>query len=198
MRKILIIVFVLIVTMSILWVFAGRQISEFVDRFQTAETKPEPVRSISYDRPEARGEFAIDVPPARLFVALAPLDPHIGTNKENQLALAYAEKVFAFGPLRSEDTETLAAEVPSEDTALLERSHSFLPWLQLADRSFRRHWYFRVIWTKPNGAGLKMLWGTKGGGDEVLGQTNVLDDSSLLPAKERTRLIRIEISDAAR
>jgi dipeptide/tripeptide permease len=37
MRKILIVLVILIVTMSIFWIFTGRQISTFVDQFKTSE-----------------------------------------------------------------------------------------------------------------------------------------------------------------
>ena len=204
MRKLLIILFAVIATMSILWIFAGRQISEFVDRFAITEGQSRSVHSISYQGTGEGGEFEIHLPPGRLNLSLVPLSPHIGSDKENQLALANAGKVFALGPLHSADNDNFAAEVPNDDTALVKFDHGFLPWPDFTRSKaayfvvWRRHWYAQLVWTKANGATLKMLWRSKGLADEMLGQGIVFDDSSLLPAPEITDLIRIEISDASR
>ena len=93
MRKVLIVLLILIVTMSILWIVAGRRISEFVDQSTIAEGQSSSVHSISYQGTGEGGELEIRDPPGRLNLSLAPLNPHIGTDKENQLALANAGKV---------------------------------------------------------------------------------------------------------
>ena len=49
MRKILITPLIAIVTMSILWVIAGRQISMFVDQLKMAEVKSDSIQSIGYE-----------------------------------------------------------------------------------------------------------------------------------------------------
>ena len=204
MRKVLIVLLILILAMSILWIFAGRQISEFVDPFAIAEGQSSSVHSISYQGTGEGGELEIRDPPGRLNLSLAPLNPHIGTDKENQLALANAGKVFAFGLLGSTDNDNLAAKMPSGDTAFVKFEYGLLPWSDLtksiADHRLilRRHRYWKLIWTKPNGATLNILWQSKTPCDETLWQDMVLDDSSLLPANETTRLIRVEISDASR
>ena len=175
MRRLVVVFLILLVTMSILWVFAGRQISSFVDRFKMAKIESTAIHSISYEGTGDGGTLIID--DHRL--ALVPLNPHVGSTKENELALASAGKVFAFGPLRL--SEPLAADVESSDTALLTRQRSYLAWPSFNGERlvWNRAEYYKLIWNKQNAAKLEMLWPV---------------DS----ATKATSLIRIDISNAAR
>jgi len=161
--------------MSILWIIAGRHISSFVDQYKTTEVTSQSLQSIGYEGSGDGGTLVID--DHRL--ALAPLNPHVGSTKENELALAYAGKVFAFGPLRS--SEPLAADVESSDTALFAIQRSFLAWpsFNAARLGWNRAEYYRLTWKKQNGARLEMLW-------------SVGED------KNATALIRINISNMGR
>src|SRR5260370_39734403 len=130
MRKILIVLLILIVTMSIVWVFAARQISMFVDRFKTAELNSLPIHSISYRGTEDGGGFLID--DHQFTPDLNPLNPHIGSSKDNELALAYGGKVFAFGQLHS--SNGLAADVAKGDNASFFTRCRYLYWRRLSRR----------------------------------------------------------------
>jgi hypothetical protein len=175
MRKILIALLIVIVTMSILWIFGGRQISMFVDRFKMAEVEVVPIHSILYEGSGDGGTLVTD--DHRL--ALSPLNPHVGSTKDNQLALAIAGKVFAFGPLRS--SELLAAAIESGDTALLAMQRSYLAWPSFTNGALKwnRTEYCALTWIKQNGVKLMMLW-------------------SVDSEKNTASLIRIDISNAAR
>ena len=178
MRKILIIVFIVVVTMSILWVFAGAQIARFVDRFGTRTTESKPVHSIAYEGGGDGGSLVIDGDPRGYF--LAPLNPHVGSTKDNQLALAYGGKVFALGALRSPDS--LATDVGGGDVALLITKEGFVCWPESgAYGRLNRNLYTELSWTKPSGAKLKMIWWLERHADEIT-----------------VHLIRVEISDASR
>jgi hypothetical protein len=175
MRKILIALLILIVTMSILWLFAGAQIARLVDRFGTRTIESKPVHSIAYEGSGDDGSLVIDGD--RLF--LTPLT-HIGSTKDNQLALAYRDKVFAFGNLRPPDA--LATEVGGGDVALLITKESFVSWPEAsAGRRLNRNVYSELSWTKPSGAKLKMIWWLERHADEIT-----------------VHLIGVEISNAAR
>lgn len=175
MRKVLITLLILILTMSVLWVAAGRQISMFVDQFKMAAIESIAIHSISYQGSGDGGTFVTD--DHRL--SLSPLNPHVGSTKDNQLALAHAGKVFAFGPLRS--SEALAADAESSDTAFLTRQRSYLAWpsFSAAQLTWNRAEYYNLIWSKANGAKLEMLW--------------PVDEQ-----KNETTLIRIDISNVSR
>ena len=191
MRKILTILLILIITISILWIFAGRQVSEFVDRFGTREVESSAIHSISYEGAGDGGTLIID---AAHPLDLAPLNPHIGTTKDGQLALSFGGKVFAFGPVDSTGGDTISAKIPDGDSSSLTGSHGFLPWLDLTALRVdhvlrcRRHWYQRLTWAKPSGAKLNVLWQSE----------EHWDSNAAPPDYSVYRLIRVEISNASR
>ena len=91
--------------------------------------------------------------------------PNIGTTKNDQLGLADGGKVFAFGPPRL-GAENLATVPPAGDDAFIEIRRSILSWPTPFDLNFmtgqspswKRHLYYRLLWKKPSGAKLEMLW----------------------------------------
>jgi hypothetical protein len=175
MRKFVLALLIVIVTLSILWIFAGRQISMFVDQFKMAEIESISIRSILYEGSGDGGTLVTD--DHRL--TLSPLNPHIGSTKENRLGLAHSGNVFAFGPLRSPDS--LMADVENGDIAALTRQHSYLAWPNFSPAriNWNRVEYNRLTWVKQSGAKLQMLW-------------------SVDPETKATSLIRIDISNPSR
>ena len=167
MRRILITLAILVVciaTVSATWIFRGRQISLFIDRFGTVETASARINSITYEGSGTGGILHINDLALGLNDKNGPT-PNIGSTKDGQLALAAGGKVFVFGPPRSE-AENLAAVPPTNDDALIAFRRSFLSWPTLFDLNFmtghspswKRHLYYQVRWHKQNGAKLEMLW----------------------------------------
>ncbi len=153
--------------MSILWIVGGRHLSLFLDRFGTTEIASISVSAIEYQGTGTGGtlrigdrELSLSTPDAN-----AP-SPHIGSTKDGELGLAIAGKVFAFGPLRPSESETLAAEPAAGDHAVMTIRHSTVAWpTQLnfnfmtgRSPSWKRHQYYQLIWKKRSGAKLEMLW----------------------------------------
>jgi hypothetical protein len=169
MRKFLItlaLAMVLAVTMSILWIVCGRQLALYVDRFGTIETGTIPIKSLTYEGNGTGGTLVVN----DLRLSLSPADPHalpphVGTTKDEQLALSYGGKVFPFGPALS-GTDTLASAPQPGDDAAISIRHSYLSWPTFFDLNFvsgrapswKRHLYNQLTWKKPNGAKLEMLW----------------------------------------
>ncbi len=167
MRRILItlaILVVCIVAVSATWIFRGRQVSLFLDRFGTIETDSARIHSIVYEGNGTGGILHIND------LALGLNDkngsaPNIGSTKDGQLGLAVGGKVFPFGPPRSE-AENLAAVPPAGDDAFIRSRRSALSWPTPFDLNFmtghspswKRHSYYQLIWKKPSGANLEILW----------------------------------------
>jgi len=167
MRKILTtlaIVVALVIAISATWIFGGRQLSLFLDRFRTIETASSRINLIVYEGSGTGGILHIND------LALSLNDrngstPNVGTAKDGQLALADSGKLFAFGPPRSE-AENLATVPPQGDDVFIQIRRSILSWPTPFDFNFmtghspswKRHLYYRVLWTKPSGAQLQMLW----------------------------------------
>jgi len=171
MRRILIALLFVIGALLILWIFAGRQISERFNQLATAKIGEIAVNSIQYQGSGEGGALTI----AGREFPLTPLQPRIGSTKENELALAYKGKVFAFGPLRSTDDELLVADVPKGDSASLISRQDHIRWP-------RARRYDELYWTKASGQRLDVLWSFEEV-DRPGGATN---------------LIRVEILDASR
>jgi hypothetical protein len=171
MRKFLITLAILalfIVTLLAVWVFGGRQVSLFIDRFGTIEIASARINSIAYEGGGTSGILIVN----DLRLSLNDMNPKIalsiGSTKDNQFALASGGKVFTFGPLASttESAADLAAGPQAGDDAVFVTQHSVLSWPTPFDFNFmtgqspswKRHMYHQVRWKKPSGAKLEMLW----------------------------------------
>ncbi len=156
MRKILIILAT--------WIFSGRQISLFLDRFGTIEITSARINSLAYEGSGTGGILRVNDLGLSLNDRNDPA-PSIGTTKNDQLAVANGGKIFAFGPARSE-TENLNVVPPASDDAIIQIRRSVLSWptpfeinfMTGHSPSWKRHLYYRLLWKKPSGAKLEMLW----------------------------------------
>ena len=167
MRKILItlgIVIAFVVAALATWIFKGRQVSLFLDRVGTIETASKRVNSLVYNGRGTGGTLRVNDLDLSLNDRNDPA-PSIGTTKNDQLGLADRGKVFAFGPARSE-AENLVTAPPAGDDAFIEIRRSTLSWptpfevnfMTGHSPSWKRHLYYRLLWKKPSGAKLEMLW----------------------------------------
>jgi hypothetical protein len=166
-RKILIklaIVTACVAALALSWIFGGRQISLFLDQFRTIEITSMPIHSIVYEGSGTGGVLRFNDLALSLNDKNGPT-LNIGSTKDNQLAIASGGKVFAFGPLRPE-AENLAAVPSGGDDASVSFRRTVLSWPTPFDFNFmtghspswKRHIYYQVIWKKPSGARLEMLW----------------------------------------
>jgi hypothetical protein len=166
-RKILItlgILIAFIVAVFASWIFGGRQLSLLFDRFWTIETASSRINSVVYEGSGTGGLLHVNDIALSLNDRNGP-SPTVGATKDGELALADSGKVFAFGLPRSE-AENLATVPPQGDDAFIQIRRSILSWPTPFDFNFmtghspscKRHLYYRVLWTKPSGAQLQMLW----------------------------------------
>jgi hypothetical protein len=167
MRKFLITLAILVgcfAVVSAIWIFGGRHLSVFIDRYKTIETASARINSISYEGSGTGGILRVNDLALSLNDTNGP-SPNIGSTKDDQLALAAGGKVFAFGPPRSV-AENLVASPPAGDDASVTIQRSILSWPTSFDFNFmtgqspswKRHIYYRLLWKKPSGAALQMLW----------------------------------------
>jgi hypothetical protein len=167
MRKILITLAILIafvIAVLSTSIFGGRQISLFLDRFGTIEMTSARINSLAYEGSGSGGILRVNELGLSLNDRNDPA-PSIGTTKNDQLGVANGGKVFAFGPVRSE-AENLAVVPPAGDDAFIEIRRSVLSWptpfeinfMTGHSPSWKRHLYYRLLWKKPSGAKLEMLW----------------------------------------
>ena len=159
-----------IVALAAPWVFGGRQVSLFLDRFGTIETVTTPIALITYEGNGAGGILHVNDLGLSLNTSnsIEP-SPHIGTTKDDQLALSFGGKLFAFGSSRSaaeNSSDNLAAAPPAGDDTSVSIRRSLLSWPTPFDFNFmtghspswKRHQYYRLTWKKQSGGKLEMLW----------------------------------------
>lgn len=172
MRRILILSVTVVVgaaALVALWIFTGREISSFVDRYWTVESRSAPIQSIKYEGNGSGGVLIVNGVSLSLNDLRPGLSLSIGSTKDNQLALATGGKVFPFGPLTSTSEnagEHLATGVPPGDQAFLVTRHSVFSWPTPFDMnlmtgqspSWKRNIYQEIRWKKSSGAKLQMLW----------------------------------------
>jgi len=172
MRRILILLVILAVSaaaLATLWIFRGREISSFIDRYWTVESGSAPISSIGYEGSGTGGILIVDEVSLSLNDVRPDVSLSVGSTKDNQLALATSGKVFPLGPLTSisENTgERLATKLPPGDQAFLVMRHSVLSWptpfemnlMTGQSPSWKRHIYQEIRWKKSSGAKLHMLW----------------------------------------
>ena len=200
MRKILIIILI-IVALAVLWLWRGRDLVTLGDRFKLIETTSQPIETITYNGDGSGGNLQIgDITLSLDETRLGGSAPNVGTTKDGQLALSYAGRVFAFGPVPVE-TQQLRATRPSDDTAALSIEHSVLAWPNFFEVNFmtgnspkwKRYIYRKLTWTKANGAKLEMLWRY-----EQFFYRNDGWVQGFMVRPESTGLIRVEISNGSR
>jgi hypothetical protein len=151
------------------WIFGGRQLSLFIDRYKTIEIASSRINSIAYEGGGTAGILTVNDLRLSLNDVSPKISLSIGSTKDNQFALASGGKVFAFGPLASagENAGYDLATVPQAgDDAVFETRRSAVSWPTPFDLnlmtgqspSWKRHLYYRLRWKKPSGATLEMLW----------------------------------------
>jgi len=172
-----------------------------IDRFKLIETSSRPIKTIAYEGKGTGGILHVeDLDLSLNEVELGTAQPSIGTTKDDQLALSFGGKVFPFGPTQS-GTESLVTATPSGDGATISIQHSPISWPNFFEINFmtgksplwKRHIYQRLVWTKPTGAKLEMLWRYE--------QYFYPEDrwtEAFMTRPGSTGLIRINISNAAR
>ena len=172
MRKLLLTLLILVtcgIALLAAWIFGGRQVSMFIDRFGTIEIASVPVHSVTYEGSGTGGWLTVN----DVHLSLDDINPKIGlsigSTKDNQFAVASGGKVFALGPLSSttENAGDHLAVVPQAgDEAFLVTRRSALSWPTPFDFNFmtghspswKRHMYYELRWKKPSGATLDLLW----------------------------------------
>ena len=200
MRKLLIALF-LVIILSGVWLWRGRELTLLVDLIATTETSSRSVDAISYDGTGNDGTLQVgDLALSLNEVQLSVGRPNIGTTKDGELAISFAGKVFPFGRVPVE-TQQLRADRAPEDVATISISHSIVPWPNFFEINWmtgnspkwKRNVYQSLIWKKPTGAKLEMVWRY----EQFFYENNGWSEA-LMTRPGASGLIRVEISGASR
>lgn len=154
------------IVVGIVWLSAGRSVTEFADRFITVDV---PVAKI--DGVENLGG---EIRAAGLTLTFGglnnlPLDLRLHCNSANMALLKSGGHSFVLGPLTIPPDGSGRPDfsfVPGRgDEVSLAARRSLVGWptpfeytIMVQSPSWKRYVYYRLVWKKPSGATLIMLW----------------------------------------
>lgn len=184
------------------WLFAGRQVSLFLDRFATVRVASLPTSPVEYDGGGLRiGELAMT------FVGSdnQRSDVTLHIDSQNRVVLARGGQSFVLGPLtRPPDPagrpELLFTPEPGDELSF-SVGRSAMSWPTFFQHNFvtggptpkwGRHLYYRLTWKKRSGEKLEMLWRYK----QVFLEGKWTD--GFMAYDFTTGLLRVEISAAGK
>jgi hypothetical protein len=158
---------ILILSLAVAWLLAGRRLTLLLDRLHTVRTASLPVDRLEYDG----GGFLIGG------VSLAfggtdnlRSDLTLNSDSANRVVLVAGHGAFTLGPRTNPVDPSGRPEIhfvaETGDEISFTASQSVLPWptpfqfkiLGGASPWWKRYMYYRLNWKKPTGASLEMLW----------------------------------------
>ena len=165
MRLILLRSALALVAVAIAWLCAARPLSLLVDRCYTAPLSAMPVRPLAYSMDTL---WIADFPLA-LSPAVGPLDVRIDCDAADRVTLSAAGRRFALGRCVTRlppGTGEFQFVADPGDHLSLEVRHGVISWPTPFDFNFmtgkspswRRNLYYRLLWKKPSGAQLAIVW----------------------------------------
>jgi hypothetical protein len=151
-----------LVALLVVWIAGARALSLLLDRVHTVEIESRPVTQLGVADADHGMLLVNDLP----MNTSAPDDSahplKMNLDSERQFILKKADRSIVLGR-----ADSLFAVKPSMgDRARLKIERSMLSWPTLLEINFmtghspswKRHLYYRLIWEKPRGARLEMVW----------------------------------------
>ncbi len=151
-----------VVVLVVAWVVVARSLSLLLDRIHTVQIESRPITEIGLEG------YSDTLRVNDLPLSLAGTDyrPYPMTTKidpERQFVIATAGHAIALG--RVENSSGILRPEPG-DRARFQIAHSLLSWPTPLDINFlsgqspswKRNVYYRLIWEKPDGGRLEMVW----------------------------------------
>ncbi len=163
-----------ILTIALIWLYGSPHIASLMDRFYTV-----PVAVLPLERLELqRGKFIVG---PRSWAM--PESVQFALDSQNQLKITSAGGTFTFGPVTRCSTDAVDPFyefLPGVgDQVSFVKSHSVLSWptpyfsvMNVARATWGRHSYFTLLWRKPTGASIKLIWPDEQGYYATVGWTD--------------------------
>jgi hypothetical protein len=160
------------------WVLAGERLALFLDRFTTVRLASLPMRPLSAHNGEEGTYYPSVFIIGKEELANANLPEYkafpltLRVDDGNQLALVTGGKSFRFGPLLATTRDDVGRiiftfEPEPQDKASLTLEKSLITWPTPFETNFmtggpvaswRRYLTYRLVWRKPSGPELEMVW----------------------------------------
>ena len=179
----------------IAWILGTRPLSMLVDRVHTVEIDSQPITELEIDDVSS-GMLRING--VLMSIAMPNNQPFPMTMKaegQGYFTVTINGKSIALGSVSNSAEGGHVVRPEPRDRATFTISHSFISWPTPFDFNFmtghspssKRHTYYRLVWHKPDGAELEMLWRYEqyyyGGDGWASGFMTREDSTGLLRAK---------------
>ena len=146
----------------------ARPLSILVDRIRTAQVESQPVTELGIDD-VGGGMIRINTLPMNIEMPdNRPFPMTMATDAQGRFGVTINGRLIALGPVADSAEGGSGHVVRPEpgDRATFSISRSFISWPTPFDFNFmsghspssKRHMYYRLVWHKPDGAELEMLW----------------------------------------
>ncbi len=150
------------------WVAGARSLSMWLDRLHTVEIAAQPIMRLGVEDAN-RGMLQVnDLPMSAAKPDYSPYPMEMKVNLERQFVVETANQAIALGRVDASlgGSRGLAIKPAPGDKARLQIDRSMLSWpTPLAinfmtghSPSWKRHLYYRLVWEKPDGGRLEMVW----------------------------------------
>ena len=149
-----------------LWIFAGRSLSLFLDRFITAHMESRSIDQVAYEGSEFGGTIEIaGTPFSTAGRDLKPFPLTFQQDPQHRFILFWGGKSFLLGPISSRGNSFQFAPQTGDKISLSIR-RSFLSWPTPFDLNFmtghtlswKRNLYYVLAWRRAEGQRLEMVW----------------------------------------
>ncbi len=169
MRRILFksaIVFACIIAAVIAWIAAARPLSMLLDRLHTVEIDSQPITQLGIEDVSGGMLRINDLPMSTGAPDYRPFPIEMKVNAARQCAIESASHSIALGRLDDSLGQDHAIKPGPGDKARFSIDRSMLSWptplafnfMSGQSPSWKRHLYYHLVWEKPNGGRLEMVW----------------------------------------
>ncbi len=157
---------VVIVLAIIAWIIGARPLSMLVDRFHTVAVDSQSIIELGID--DVSGGM-IRINGSLMSIAMPnnrPFPMSMAIDGRGSFRVTINGKSIALGPVGDSAEGRSVVRPEPGDRAIFTISRSFISWPTPLDFNFmtghspssKRHTYYRLLWHKPDGVELEMLW----------------------------------------
>lgn len=159
---------VCLVTLLVAWLAGSRSLSMLLDRLHTVEIESQPIIQLGIEDAN-RGMLQVnDFPMSTAMPNYRPYPMDMKVDLDRRFVVQSANHAIALGRVDDSLGGGHRPGIKPEigDNAQFHIEHSMLSWPTPLDINFitghspswKRHVYYRLVWEKPDGGRLEMLW----------------------------------------
>lgn len=153
----------LVVVLLLAWVLGGRAFALALDRIHTVPVESQPITELGLEDVEIGVWRVNDLPLGTAAPDNRPYPMETKIDPERKIVVQSANHAILLGRARDSLGKTVRPEPRDKARFQIDRGMGWPTPLELNfmtghSPSWRRHLYYRLIWEKPDGGRLEMVW----------------------------------------